>query len=106
MASCDAALGKVVNSASCFEISIGETASLIADVMNSDISIVSDETRYRPSLSEVNRLFGSNSLLTQLTGWRPMYAGLSGFRKGIELTVDWFTNTDNLSLYRPNRYTI
>ena len=36
---CDAALGHVVNAASNFEISIGETASLISNVMNAEVEI-------------------------------------------------------------------
>ena len=44
-----------------FEVSIGDTARLIADIMNVDIEILTDEDRMRPESSEVNRLFGDNS---------------------------------------------
>ena len=37
IAACDQALGHVVNAASDFEISIGKTADLIAEVMNADV---------------------------------------------------------------------
>ena len=51
---CDEALGQVVNAASNFEISIGDTAALIAEVMNCQVEIFTDERRLRPRGSEVN----------------------------------------------------
>ena len=64
IAGCDAALGQIVNAASNFEISIGDTASLLGKVMNVELEIISDEERMRPQASEVNRLFGDNSRLS------------------------------------------
>ena len=106
IASCDAALGNVVNAASNFEISIEDTASLIAEVMNVDLEIVSDEQRMRPEGSEVNRLFGDNSRLRQLTDWQPVYGGLNGFRRGLACTAEWFSDPANLLHYRPGSYAI
>ena len=60
------AIGKVINVASNFEVSIGETANFIAKVMNSQIEIEIDNKRFRPKDSEVNRLFGDNSLIKKL----------------------------------------
>lgn len=99
-------LGKVINAASNFEISIGETAYLIANVMNENIEIITEEKRLRPELSEVNRLYGENKLLTQLTNWEPKYGGKEGFKKGLIKTCDWFSNEDNLKKYRIGEYTI
>ena len=56
------AIGEIVNTASNFEISIKDTVQLIANVMNTEINIICDEDRIRPEYSEVNRLFGDNSL--------------------------------------------
>jgi NAD dependent epimerase/dehydratase len=106
IAGCDAALGQVVNAASNFEISIGDTASLIAEVMNVELEVVTDEQRLRPEGSEVNRLFGDNSRLRQLTGWQPAYAGLEGFRRGLARTAEWFSNPTNLASYRPGSYAL
>ena len=50
-------IGKVINAASNFEISIGETLNLIIDIMNTDVNIITEEERLRPDKSEVNRLF-------------------------------------------------
>ena len=93
-------IGEVINSASNFEISIKKTALLILELMNSSIEIVSEEKRLRPSNSEVNRLFGSNKKITSLTNWKPAYNNIEGFRKGLKITIEWFTNPQNLSLYK------
>ena len=106
IAACDAALGQVVNAASNFEISIGDTAALIGDVMNVELEIVTDEQRMRPEGSEVNRLFGDNTLLRQLTGWQPAYGGLEGFRRGLAQTAKWFSDPANLVRYRPGTYAV
>lgn len=99
-------VGEVVNSASEFEISIGETARLIADVMNANVDFISDNERVRPDNSEVNRLFGDSSKLRQLTSWSAEYSGLDGFRQGLKLTVDWFSDPANLAHYDSSRYVV
>ena len=106
LSDCNEALGKVVNAASKFEISIGDTAQLIAQVMNADLDIVTDEQRLRPTASEVNRLYGDNTLLTQLTSWQPSYGGLEGFRTGLALTAEWFADPSNLMRYKPGSYAV
>ena len=74
--------------------------------MNSNVNIISDEKRVRPKNSEVNRLFGDNKLLKELTGWVPEFDGLEGFKKGLNLTIEWFENKKNLSFYRTDEYMI
>lgn len=106
VAASDAALGQVINAASHFEISIGATAALIAEVMNAQVEIVTDEQRLRPEASEVNRLFGDNTRLRQLTGWQPAYGGHEGFRRGLERTATWFSDPANLARYRPGHYAV
>ena len=106
IASCESALGQVVNAASSFEISIGDTAALIADVMNVDLEIITDDQRLRPDGSEVNRLFGDSTRLRGLTGWQPLYGGLAGFRKGLAVTAEWFSDPSNLVRYRPSSYEV
>ena len=106
IASSDAALGQVINAASQFEISIGDTAALIAEVMNAQVEIVTDGQRLRPEASEVNRLFGDNSRLRELTGWQPTFGGLDGFRQGLQKTAEWFSDPANLARYRPGSYAV
>ena len=68
--------------------------------MNKNIEIRSDNERIRPKESEVNRLFGSNKKILSLTEWAPIYQGLNGFKKGLEISIEWFTDPKNLSLYK------
>ena len=102
----DKTIGKVINSASNFEISIKETANLIADIMGKNIQLSSENERKRPENSEVNRLLGDNQLIKDLTNWEPKYAGIQGFREGLKHTIDWFCSKDNLSYYRPDIYSV
>lgn len=106
IADCDEALGEIINAASNFEISIGETAELIGKIMNVSLEVITDEQRFRPQVSEVNRLFGDNSRLCQLTQWKPLYGGKDGFREGLTKTAEWFSNPDNLAFYNPGTYTV
>ena len=103
---CKKTIGKVINSASNFEISIGDTVQLLAKIMNKDINIISEEKRFRPSSSEVNRLYGDNTLLKNLTGWSPVFGGLDGFSKGLSITANWFSNPKNLERYSSEKYLV
>jgi nucleoside-diphosphate-sugar epimerase len=100
------AVGQVLNAASGFEISIGDTAALIAEVMGVEITIHTEEGRLRPEGSEVNRLFGDSTRLRRLTGWEPAYGGREGFRRGLADTAVWFADPAHLRRYRPDRYAI
>ena len=100
------AVGKVVNLGSNFEISVGDTARTIADVMGVEIEIETDEERLRPEKSEVERLFASNELARELLAWSPSYGGLDGFRRGLAETVTWFTDATNLARYKSDRYNL
>ncbi len=106
LANCQEAIGKIVNASSNFEISIKETVNLISEVMDKNITIITDDNRIRPEKSEVNRLYGDNSLLKKLTSWQPNFSGLKGFREGLRITKEWFTQENNLKFYKPDRYVI
>jgi len=106
VAQSETAVGEVVNIGSNFEISIGETVDLIAEVMGAQIEIETDEIRLRPEKSEVERLWADNSKAKNLTGWEPLYAGKDGFKRGLAETVEWFTNPENLKRYKAAFYNI
>ena len=74
--------------------------------MGREIEISCEKERLRPKNSEVERLFGDNTLIKKLTDWNPNYASLEGFKKGLKITIDWFTYSDNLKFYRPNKYKV
>jgi len=102
----DAVTGQAVNVGSNFEISIGDAARLIADVMGAKIEIAEDTKRLRPAGSEVERLWANNAKALELFGWKPAYGGADGFRRGIENTVKWFLDPANRALYRNASYTL
>jgi dTDP-glucose 4,6-dehydratase len=102
----DQGIGEVVNFGSNFEISVGDTAQLIAEAMNADIEIITDEARLRPENSEVERLWADNSKAKQLFGWQPSYGGRDGFKRGLAETAEWFAQRDNLRGYKADIYNL
>lgn len=102
----DQAVGEVINIGSNFEISIGETARTIADVMRVEIEIISDAQRLRPEKSEVERLRADNDKARKLLSWEPRYGGVDGFRRGLAETVDWFRKPEHLTSYRSDIYNL
>ncbi|HLX79276.1 MAG TPA: NAD-dependent 4,6-dehydratase LegB [Burkholderiales bacterium] len=105
-AACDAALGEVVNLGSNFEISIGDTAALIAELLGTELAVQSDPVRMRPVASEVDRLWASNAKAARLFGWTPEYAGRDGLRRGLSETIEWFRDPANLSAYKADVYNL
>ena len=102
----DEAVGLVLNAGSGFEISIGDMVSLIADVMGTQVSITTEDVRMRPDKSEVERLWADTTRLRDLTGWKPEFGGLDGFRHGLRETVAWFVDQGNLTRYKVGSYVI
>jgi NAD dependent epimerase/dehydratase len=99
-------VGEVINIGSNFEVSIGETVQMIADIMGADIEIETEQVRLRPDKSEVDRLWASNEKALALTGWSPQYAGKDGFRRGLAETIAWFAQPENLKNYKAGIYNV
>ena len=70
------------------------------------LQISTDEERLRPENSEVERLLADNSKAHEILGWQPSYAGLNGFREGLAMNIDWFTQPENLKLYKSGIYNL
>jgi len=102
----DLAIGEVINLGSNFEISIGETAAVIADAMGTSIEIITDEQRLRPQMSEVERLCASNEKARELLCWQPKYGGRDGFLRGINETITWYRKSANLTAYKADIYNL
>lgn len=102
----DQGVGEVVNFGSNFEISIGDTAALIAEAMNAEVEIVTDESRLRPANSEVERLWADNAKALSLFGWAPTYGGREGLKRGLAETAEWFMRPENLRGYKADIYNI
>ncbi|WP_342566958.1 NAD-dependent 4,6-dehydratase LegB [Psychrobacillus sp. FSL K6-4046] len=102
----DKSNGEIINIGSNYEISIGETAEMIAEIMDVKLTIETDEQRIRPDKSEVERLWADNQKAKEILGWEPNYGGKSGFRRGLEETIEWFTDPKNLATYKTDVYNI
>lgn len=102
LARCERAIGEVVNIGSNEEISIGDTMILIRELMGSQVECVVDKQRLRPEKSEVNRLWCDNTKIRELTGYEPRFS----FKAGLQETIQWFINPENLSKYKTNLYNV
>lgn len=99
-------LGEVFNLGSNFETSIGDALNLISEIMGVEVEASVDQERIRPERSEVERLWADNSKAKEVLGWKPRYDGLTGFRKGLEKSIDWFTQSENLKHYKSGIYNL
>lgn len=106
VAQTDECMGGVTNVGSGFEISIRDLAHLIADVMGVSIEIVQEEKRMRPEKSEVDRLYAGVEKAKSLFDWQPKHGKLEGLRAGMEKTVLWFSDPENLKMYPVDKFNL
>lgn len=83
IASCEEAVGKVVNVGSGSGISIADLAQLILALMRCDKPIVTETERLRPDASEVMHLICNNARARALLGWQPRWS----LREGLQRTI-------------------
>ncbi|MCK4662456.1 MAG: NAD-dependent 4,6-dehydratase LegB [Bacteroidales bacterium] len=95
-------IGKEINIASNYEISIRDIFELIKKIMNSDAKFITDEKRIRPKKSEVFRLWGDNTLLNTLTNFKPKF----NLKEGLRETINWYSDPNNLKKYKTNIYNV
>jgi len=97
---CDGLFGEVFNIGMNDEISVGELAKLITEIMGAKVELQEDDQRVRPDKSEVMRLRCDNSKILSKTKWRPKY----DLRKGLAETIEWMKN--NMGLYKAGIYNV
>ncbi len=95
-------IGKEINICSKSEITMGELFEKIKKIMKIDIIYKSESKRMRPAGSEVYRLFGDNSLLTEMTGYKSEY----GIDEGLQITCNWFLTKASRGTYKANIYNV
>ena len=100
IAESDKLFGEITNIGMNDEISIGNLARLIAELMKSGITIISDDQRIRPDKSEVERLCCDNTKILSKTRWEPEY----NLEDGLRETIEWFRC--NLKYYKPEIYNV
>ena len=94
--------GQATNIATQSEITMGDLAQKLVNMINPEAVVVKDAKRVRPKNSEVERLFGKNEKIQKLTNWRQQY----DIERGLQETVEWFRNDENLRLYKPDIYNV
>ncbi|WP_319525434.1 NAD-dependent 4,6-dehydratase LegB [uncultured Desulfosarcina sp.] len=102
LANCEHTIGQTVNIGSNKESSMKTVVHMIKDIMQSDIEIVTESKRIRPKKSEVFRLRCDNTKIRELTGFVPKYS----LREGLEKTIEWFKNSENLNKYKSSIYNV
>jgi dTDP-glucose 4,6-dehydratase len=96
----DAAVGRELNLGTGDEISVGELAQRIGELLGKEVRVAESEERIRPPTSEVDRLVSDNTLAKSLTGWEPAMS----LDDGIERTIDWVRA--HPELYDPRSYRV
>ena len=93
-------VGETLNLGTGHEISIGNLATKIADMMKIHVTIVTDIERMRPSASEVEQLLSNPDRSAALTGWQSRIA----LGEGIDRTIAWMRS--QVSVLKSSRYTV
>jgi len=82
------------------DVSIGELAHMIVDIVGREVRIEVDPQRLRPEKSEVMRLLSDRSKARDVLGWEPRV----GLEEGLHRTVEWVR--EHMELYQPGRYRV
>lgn len=97
-------VGEVLNIGSGTEISIGDLANKIIEIINKvgdkSVSVVFEEGRKRPEKSEVNRLLADVTKAKKLIEWQAK----TPLDDGLKLTIQWISKS--LEKYNPEKYEI
>jgi len=100
VAACGEFFGQVVHVGMNQEISIGDLAGQIGQLLQKQVDIVADNQRKRPEGSEVARLVCNNSKLVNATGWKPQFS----LETGLQETISWVE--EHRALYKADIYNI
>lgn len=95
-------IGEDCNIATNSEISMGNLAQGLINIINPNARIITDEQRLRPEKSEVFRLYGDNTKIQKHTHWKQRIS----LEEGLKLTIDWFSNPNNLKQYKAHIYNV
>ncbi len=102
IAKSDKTIGQEINIATQQEISIQDLAQSLINIINTNAKIISDDVRFRPEKSEVERLLGAADKIKSLTNWQPKHT----LKEGLVQTIDWFSKPENLNRYKADIYNV
>jgi NAD dependent epimerase/dehydratase len=96
----DKLIGEVTNIGMNREISIGDLALKIVQLMGRTTRVGVDKERIRPESSEVDKLMCDNSKLLKHTSWEPRFT----LESGLIETIGWMGS--NIDLYKSEIYNV
>jgi NAD dependent epimerase/dehydratase len=94
--------GEPINIGMNEEISIGDLVQLISKIMGIEVSVFQDNSRKRPSSSEVDRLICDNSKILSGTNWKPKFT----LDEGLKEFIDWLNIPGISESYKPGKYNV
>ena len=95
---CNEAIGKVVNIGTGRDLSIGELAKKIVELIGKGGNVEIEDRRFRPEKSEVMQLLADARLAQKLFNWAPRYS----LEDGLKETIEWYRK--NLSQFKVGSY--
>jgi NAD dependent epimerase/dehydratase len=90
--------GQVINLGTGIDITIGELANLIIQMIGRPVSVEQDRERLRPEKSEVMRLISDNRQALEKLNWHPIVS----LEQGLSKTISWVER--HIDLFNPDRY--
>lgn len=93
-------LGETINLGYGEDISIGDLAQEVIDLVGRQVKVEIDTKRLRPEKSEVKRLVSDNSKAKLMLGWEPRVS----LKEGLKITIDWIR--ENISRFDPDKYAV
>ena len=84
------------------EISIGDLVKLISKIIGIEVSVYQDNSRMRPSSSEVDRLMCDNSKILSTTDWKPNFT----LEEGLKEFINWLNIPGISDSYKPDKYNV
>jgi dTDP-glucose 4,6-dehydratase len=102
----DKGVGETYNVGNGTDLSIAQVVGLILELMNKDCKIIEDPERVRPKLSEVETLQSDSTKMHKEFDWKYGLSGLEGFKQGLIQTIDWYSDSRNLSKFYSDEYGI
>jgi len=99
-ATSEGVIGETINLGSNHEISIGDLAHLIIQLIGRPVEVKTDPARIRPSASEVRRLRADNRKAKARLGWQPQIS----LKEGLRQTIAWIRA--HPEFFDPERYAI